>query len=260
MSWASRRRFTYLTGVILFFVIVIGGPIAYWYFTIPPTCSDGIQNQGETAVDEGGPCLALDPRTLSPHAVLWARSFKVRDGTYTAVAAIQNPNQDAGVADVSYRFSLYDSDNVLVAEREGDMFIMPGAVTPVLEARIDTGNRIVAHTYFQFTNPLAWERMHNTASVLGVSGKQLTNTDSVPRLTAIAENSAVTDVLSPVFIAVVYDGAGNAFAASETQLDRLNAGASANLIFTWPAPFATGAARIDIMPVLAPTAALVTKQ
>lgn len=260
MSWASRRRFTYLTGVILFFVIIIGVPTAYWYFTIPATCSDGIQNQGETDIDKGGPCLTLDPRTLSPHAVLWARSFKVRDGTYTAAAAIQNPNQNAGVASVSYQISLYDSGNVLVAEREGITFIMPGAVTPVLESRIDTGNRIVAHTYFQFTEPLVWERMRNSASVLSVSGKQLTDIETTPRLLAIAQNSAVTDVIAPSFIAVIYDGAGNAFAASETQLNRLNAGVSSDIVFTWPAPFGAGAARIDIMPVLPPTPAPSTQQ
>ena len=260
MSWASRRRFTYITGIILFFLIVIGGPVGYWYFTIPPTCTDGIENQGETAIDEGGPCLALDPRTLSPHAVLWARSFKVRDGTYTAAAAIQNPNQNAGVASVSYQISLYDSGNVLVAERDGTTFIMPGAVTPVIESRIDTGNRVVAHTYFQFTQPLSWERMTNTASVLSVSGKQLTDTDTTPRLSAIAQNSAVVDVLTPSFIAVIYDGAGNAVAASETQLNRLNAGASSDIVFTWPAPFGTGAARIDIMPVLPPTPAPPSQQ
>jgi hypothetical protein len=255
MSWASRRRFTYLFGVILFFVIVIGGPLSYWYFSIPATCHDGIRNQSETDVDRGGPCLSLDVRALQPEGILWARSFKVRDGTYTAVSAIENSNQSAGVADVSYRFALYDSQNILVAEREGQTFIMPGAVTPVLESRIDTGNRIVAHTYFEFTQPLSWQRMVNSASVLGVSGKVLTDIDTVPRLAASAKNSSVVDVLSPAFIAVIYDGAGNAFAASQTRLDRLNAGAAADITFTWPSPFAAGAARIDILPLLPPAPA-----
>jgi len=252
MSWASRRRTTYLSGVIIFFVIVIGGPLAYHFLSIAPTCFDGKQNGGETGVDMGGPCLLLDARYLQPESTLWARSFKVRDGTYTAVASIQNSNQDAGVVSAHYRFSLYDAQNVLVAEREGDSYIMPGAVTPILESRIDTGNRIVAHTYFEFTDPLTWERMQNTASGLAVGDKQLSLTDSLPRLTATAQNNSVADVIAPSFVAVVFDSAGNAFAASETQLDRLAGGASAPIVFTWPAPFSVQAGRIDITPLLPP--------
>lgn len=254
MSWASRRRTTYLTGVILFLTVVIGGPIAYHFLSIAPTCTDGKQNQDETGIDIGGPCPILDARYLQPEAILWSRSFKVRDGSYTAIAAIQNVNKSAGVAFAHYRFSLYDEGNVLVAEREGDTFIMPSALTPVLESRIDTGNRIVAHTYFQFTDPLVWERMGNAASVLSVSGKQLTDAASTPRLSATAGNTSVADVLAPGFVAIVFDVLGNAFAASETRLDRLNAGDSAPIVFTWPSPFPAQVGRIDILPILPPVA------
>ncbi len=62
MSWASRRRTTYLTGVILFFVVIIGGPVAYLILSVAPTCTDGTQNGGETGIDIGGPCPLLDAR------------------------------------------------------------------------------------------------------------------------------------------------------------------------------------------------------
>lgn len=244
-----------MTGVIVFFAVIIGGPVAYYFLTIPPTCTDGIQNQGETGIDIGGPCPLLDARSLQPESILWARSFKVRDGTYTALASIQNPNKNAGVVSARYKFSLYDAQNVLIAERAGESFIMPGDVTPIIESRIDTGNRIVAHTYFEFADSLVWEKMENTATVLSVGNKQFSDTDSSPRLSATARNDAVTDVVFPSFIAVIYDSSGNAFAASQTQLDRLPAGASAPIVFTWPTPFAVQAARVDITPVLPPVPA-----
>jgi hypothetical protein len=265
MSWASRRRTTYLTGVFLFFLFIIGGPIAYWYFSIPPTCFDGIQNQGETAVDEGGPCLKLDPNSLQPNAILWDRSFRVRDGSYNAIAYIDNPNQGAGVATAQYRFELSDAQNVLVAERDGTTFIMPGGITPVFEGAIDTGNRIVAHTSFCFVDnsgncdstdaSLDWDRMTNAALSLSINNKQLLHTDTVPQLSAIVENTSVADVLDPSFVAVVFDSDGNAFAASATRLDRLSAGSSTPIVFTWPDPFQTQASQIDIIPLLAPVAA-----
>jgi hypothetical protein len=252
MSWASRRRTTYLAGVTLFFIVVFGGPLAYWYFSIPPTCSDGLQNQKETGIDTGGPCPLLDARTLQPHATLWTRSFRVRDGSYNAAAYIQNPNKDAGVRRVRYRFGFYDAQNVLVAEREGVTFIMPGSITPVLEPRIQTGNRIVARTYFEFIDRLVWEKMTNTALVIAVNNKEISSTDTMPRLSAIVNNSSVADVVGPSFVAVVFDPAGNAFAASATTLDRLNAGASVPVTFSWPDPFPVQVGRIDIIPLVAP--------
>lgn len=252
MSWASRRRATYLSGIFLFFAVVVGGPLAYHFLTIPPTCHDGIQNQGETAIDEGGPCLMLDPSTLQPEAVLWSRSFKVRDGTYTGVAVIDNPNQDAGVPSVSYTFSLYDSNNILIAERAGSTYIMPGALTPVLEPRIDTGNRIVAHTSFEFTSSLPWERMSNAAQALTVSQNELSDTVTSPRLSAEANNVSVSDVISPIFVAIIYDASGNAFAASETQVDRIDAGSSTPITFTWPDAFSSQPAQLQILPLLPP--------
>jgi hypothetical protein len=252
MSWASRRRTIYLSGVILFFVIVIGGPIAYWYFSIPATCTDGKQDGDETGVDIGGSCPVLDARYLQPHAVLWARAFRVRDGSYNAAAYVENPNQNAAVVSAPYEFRLYDAQNILVAQRDGTMYIMPGAITPVFEGAIDTGNRIVAHAFFEFTAPLVWQRMKNASTVLGISDKQPANVSTAPQITASVANSSVADLSDVSFVAVVFDPAGNAFAASATRLQRIPAGASAQIVFTWPDPFATQVGRVDIIPLLPP--------
>lgn len=242
----------YVTGVVLFFVVVVGFPIAYKLITIPPTCTDGIQNQGETNTDRGGPCTLLDERSLQQHAVLWARAFYVRDGTYSAAAYVQNPNKNAGVREARYRFALYDSQNVLVADREGTTFIMPGTITPIFASRIDTGARIVTRTYLEFTDPLIWERADNAALAISVGNKELSDTNTTPRIAATAENTSVANIFDLSFAAVIFDPAGNAFAASETALSRLDAGKTARLIFSWPDPFPVRVGRIDIIPVVAP--------
>ncbi|MDE2173651.1 MAG: hypothetical protein KGJ31_03715 [Patescibacteria group bacterium] len=255
MSWASRRKASYITGVMLFFAVVLGVPLAYLYFSTPPSCHDGIQNQGETAIDKGGPCLALDPNTLQPHALLWARAFKVRDGMYNAVAYVENPNKDAGVPAARYKFSLYDSQNALIAEQTGTTFIMPGGITPIFASRIDTGNRVVVHTYFELQTPLDWERMSDTAASISIDGKALSDETTAPRITANAHSAAVEDIPDASFVAVAFDANGNAIAASQPATARFVAGSSIPLIFTWSDPFAQHVSRIDIIPVAAPTAA-----
>lgn len=236
----------------MFFTIVIGGPLAYWYFSIPPTCTDGIQNQGETSPDRGGPCLLLDDDALTPPGLLWVRSFKVRDGAYNAVAYMQNPNNDAGVRSVSYRFGLYDERNVLVTEREGTAFIMPGGVTPIFEGNIETGSRVVAHTYFEFTQSPRWERLSNSSNVLKIEGTAISDELTMPRLSATVENTSVKELRNIEFIAVVSDPAGNAFAASQTAIPILLPGERQELVFTWPSPFNITVGRLNVVPVSAP--------
>lgn len=135
------------------------------------------------------------------------------------------------------------------------MYIMPGATTPVLESRIDAGNRIVAHTYFEFTEPLMWERMKNNALAISVNNKDISNTSLVPRLSASARNNSVASFMDISFVAVIFDPAGNAFAASATSLERLDADETSQIIFTWPDPFAIQPGRIDVIPLVAPSRA-----
>jgi len=255
MSWASRRRTFYILGIVLFFMVTVGIPAAIFLYK-PPTCFDGKLNQEETDVDKGGPCLLLDERTLVPHAVVWSRSFEVRDGTYSAVAYIENPNGEAGVQRVGYRFGLYDERNVLVAERDGVTFVSPGGVTPVFQGAIDTGRRIVARTYFEFTEPLIWERMQSKAGILTIYNKDIADTGNTPRLTALVKNESVADVVDPSFVAVAFDTAGNAFAASETLLPRIPAGDVRELVFTWPDAFSYAVGRLDVLPYLPPALVL----
>ena len=242
----------YITGIGVFFLIVIGGPLGYHFFSIPPTCTDGIQNQGETTVDHGGPCLLLDDRTLQPHAVLWARSFLVREGSYNAVAYIENPNEHAGVREAHYRFSFFDSENRLITKRDGIAAVMPGGTTPIFEGRVDAGERVVTRTRFEFTQPLRWERLKNIAASVSVGNIVTQTLDSSPRVSAQVTSRSYTDIGDLSFVAVAFDTVGNAFAVSGTALSRLPAGGNAAISFTWPTAFTLKIGRLDVIPIHIP--------
>lgn len=251
MQWASKRRTLYLSSIALFLAVIFGVPLLLWLHD-PATCSDGVQNQGETLPDKGGPCSLLDERSLIPHSVEWARSFSVRDGAYNAVAYIDNPNDDAGVAVANYRFRLYDTENIIISEKEGSTFIMPGEVTPVFAGPFSTGNRVVARTYFEFSAPLVWERMRGTSRDIRISNERTEEASTAPRVIASVENTSVQDKQNLTFVAVVFDGAGNAVAASQTALASLSAGEKRDIVFTWPNAFERAPARVDITVVSAP--------
>ncbi len=252
MSWAMRRRVLYLTGLFLFFIIVVGLPLAYKFSTVPASCVDGQQNQEETTPDKGGPCPNVDTNLLAPSSVVWTRSFKVRDGSYSVVSYIQNPNDHAGIGNIAYTFSLYDSENVLVAERKGEMFVMPGGITPVYEPDIDTGNRIVQRAFFRFDEKGQWRNYEDTSKVLRITDRELSDITTVPRLQATVTNIDTLPRTNISFVAVILDTAGNAFASSATKIDRIEAGQTKQIVFTWPNPFALQVGRIDILPVTVP--------
>lgn len=252
MSWATRRRILYLTGVIIFFAIVIGGPVAYYFLTIPPTCHDGVQNQGETAIDEGGPCLLLNPADLQPEGVLWARTFDVRPGVADAVAYIDNPNKDAGVMQVPYELDLYDKNNALVADLSGQTFVMPGGITPVFVGDINVGNRVPEYAQFKFVASLTWEKAIGFSQAIKVTDEQTSISASSTKLSALVTNSSVSDIRGVTFVATVFDPGGNAMATSQTALQDLPGGASQQIYFTWPSSLPEAVGSIDIIPVVQP--------
>lgn len=247
-----RRRVLYLLGVFVFFAITVGGPIVYKLTTVPPTCTDGIQNQGEVSPDRGGPCPLLDVNYLQPSATLWTRTFPVRDGSYNATAYIENPNDGAGVKSVGYEFKIYDTDNVLVAEKTGTTFIMPGRITPVFVSGFDTGHREASRAFFAFTDTPQWEQMRDAAKPLIVSEVASDAVGTSPRVSATVHNTSVGVLFDIDVVATVFDTAGNAYASSATHIARLSPDESQHVVFTWPDPFPSAVGRIDVIPRVAP--------
>jgi len=250
-DWARKRQILYGMGVLLFFAILIVPPVLISNYQAP-NCFDGKLNQGEVSTDRGGPCVLLDTRQVQPHAVLWSRAFPVREGFYNSVAYIENPNENAGVFETSYQFKLYDSRNILIAERYGVVPVFPGKVFPIFESRIDTGNRIPSRTFFSFTNNFQWEKIGDPTSGLSIINEKLSNSGSTPRLDATIRNRNLTKREDIVVVATLFDAAGNAIASSRTLVDRIGQDEEVNIAFTWPRTFTSAVSRIDIVPLALP--------
>lgn len=250
-QWARRRQMIY-GGGLFFFVLAIVAPIIFFLVYQPSSCFDGKLNQGETTIDRGGPCVLLDERFVQPYAVLWARTFPVRDGFYNTVAYIENPNQNAGVYNAVYQFKLYDEKNILIAERFGQAPILPEGVYPIFESRIDTGNRVPARTLFSFVEDVTWEKMSDPTAAISIRNEKVSDIDSNPRLDAKIYNDGVVPVTDIVLVATLFDVAGNAFTSSRTLVETIDPNKELSIAFTWPEPFPVDVARVDIIPLVLP--------
>ncbi|MFC1734405.1 hypothetical protein ACFL6I_29215 [candidate division KSB1 bacterium] len=247
MTWASKRRALYGSVVITFFVLAVGIP-AFFYWYEQPTCFDGVQNQEELGVDQGGPCALLHISQIQDIAILWSRSFEVVPGVYNAVAQVENPNFGAGAIDVLYSFKLFDSSNILVAERKGRTYISPNKVMSVFEGGIETGERVPARTFFEFLEEPEWETVDNLIEGLSVKSRTLSNEETAPRIDVVIENESFKDIYDIEVITTIFNAQDVAIASSRTVIDILPKQSSEPVTFTWPQKFTDPVSRIEIIP------------
>ncbi len=249
MSWASRRQALFIGMGLLLFVVVASAAVFYFY--PKPSCTDGKQNQNEQGVDCGGACQKICLNTVIPLAVEWTRPFVVTPGVSSVVAYVANPNVKLGAENVPYIFRLYDDKNLLIAERRGKALIIPNASFPIFEGGIGTGSRSPARAHFEFTGVPSWRTLRG-ASLL-IQDKVLSEPLTAPRFSAVLGNSTSKLINNIEVVAVLFDGSGNAMAASETFVERLGKGEKREVIFTWREPFKQVPSRIEIYPkALAP--------
>jgi hypothetical protein len=249
MQWDTGRQIQYALGLIVILAVVgVGGYFGLVYKA--PSCTDNIQNGTEEGIDCGGTMCTNLCASQAPHvSVVWARSVKVADGVYHAVAMVRNPDTGAAGA-APYKVSLFDKDNILIVTREGTLTLAPGDVIPLFEANIPTGNRIPARTFVEIGSG-TWAKAARAASPIRViptgSADEANTTHS---LSASVENTSPEVIPSVTVTALLYDASSTLVAASQTTVDQLGAREIRNIVFTWQASFPAPAATFDLIPRL----------
>jgi len=241
MRWAARRQALYAGAILLALLVALGGGW-FLFFYERPSCSDGLLNQDEEGVDCGGSCTALceAPRV----SAMWARSVMVAPGVYHAVALVRNPEATAGTDALPYTFQIFDSKNILIAERRGVMHLRPGEIVPLFEANVITGERIPARTFLTFGEAV-WAEMERGVEPIQITSRSLD--EAALTLTAHIENSTALPVRGTVLTALLYDAEDILVAASQTKFDVIPAKGSRDAVFTWQQPFAREVVRTDIV-------------
>jgi len=236
-GWAFRRRAIYLSffGTIFLLIAVY---IYFSYFYKEPNCFDNTQNGDEAGVDCGGVCVRICPFEVTEPSVKWARSFRVTEGQYNAVAYVENLNRTAATPELNYRFTLYD-DIGLITERSGTTILPPNSVYPIFEGRIQTGNRVPTRTFLEIETDGLWQPAEAGREQFTVVDRQLSGADSKPKLDVVLRNNSLEEAEEVEVVATIFDGRGTALAASETFVDNFAPRSDTNIVFTWLEPIAT---------------------
>ncbi len=249
MSWAAKRQIFYAFLVLVFLGLVSSYPIYYFFIKHTPTCSDGIQNEGEVGVDCGGICpRACFDQVVPQPLVSWARVFPVSGTVYNLVAYIQNPNVSYVGTPTRYLFKVFDKENQLIDVVENKVPTPPTHTYPIFEQGFDAGKRTPDHATFDFTDDVIWYKYKGDKSELSVTEEVLSNATSSPRLDAIVNNRTTNTYKNVEVVAILYDDTGNAIQASRTFIPVLADNDSVHVNFTWPTGFDRSVATIEIIP------------
>ena len=242
ISWAAKKQLTYL----LFALVAVAGLIAaIWLNITAPSCTDGKQNQDEQGIDCGGVCAKECLGEIKDLAILWSKPLKVAGNNYDAVALVENRNLFLSAKSVKYQFKFYDDRNILIASRQGEIFINPGQKFAIFENSIDVGARKPAKVFLEFQKNINWEIYKGENLGLVVVKKEYQDSP-MPSISATLENKTLANVKGFYAVAIIYADDGNAIAASATKIGEIKGGASAEIFFTWPENFGEEYSRDEI--------------
>lgn len=240
-DWAMRRKSIYLGVTFLLLGIVVFGFFwKFWYKS--PVCNDGIKNGDETGVDCGGSCsLICKDYAFSP-IIRWdPRIFEISPGVWSVLVYVENPNTNAEATYLPYTFTLYDSNNQIVATRTSATILPKRKTVGIFEGPINLPqDRRPRRAIFEIGGSVVWQKDILPNPELEIRHSPLTRIDSFPRIEAQVINRSIDDVKNLELVVSIFDGRDNAIAASRTFIDKIAKNESRDVFFTWPKPFNLG--------------------
>jgi len=234
LTWAKKRQIIIVVGLSFIFLLIVSVTL-YNLLKKPATCFDNKRNQNETGIDCGGVCSAICKADSKSLVIDWVRLFKIREGEYSVIAQIDNPAANSVARDVPYTFSLRNKSGETVTTRSGKTFIPARKTFVVFEGTIET-SASPDSVFFQFDQEPNWQKSSYIEPNLVISNKELINIDSLPRMNATVQNPNIIDVNNVTLSALIYDDDENVVQVSQTYIENIKAGQSANIAFTWPQP------------------------
>src|SRR3989344_5262733 len=183
MSWASKKR-TFVVGGMLAIGIGIVAIVLVATLYDVPSCTDGVENQGEDGADCGGPCAYLCRASVAAPSVRFVRQLTLSSGRTDVIAYIDNPNPLAAAKGARFSIELYGPDNVIVATKEGTVDLPPSSTVPVFVPEFFSGHQRVARAFLIFDDEsLHWFRLAETPATPSVSDISV-ETGDAPRVRA----------------------------------------------------------------------------
>ncbi len=255
MDWSTGHKTKIITSISAILLVIVSSFVYFKFIKHEPTCFDGKQNQDERGIDCGGICSIMCLADTKPLIPLWTRPIKITGDVYSVVSYIENQNMGNGIEKIPYEIRIFDDKNILVSEPiKGETFIGPNDRTAIFETAIKVGNRIPKTAFLKFTQTPTFIKIQDrwNDQNLVVEKDELTDLDTVPKLTATLRNKTLETFINIPVVAIIYDAEGNVLSASQTFVDSIGPEESIPVYFSWPEPFSAAPAKREIIPRVNP--------
>lgn len=229
--------------VIITVYLILLSLVSWAFYSIlepRPTCFDGKQNQGEEKIDCGGPCQPCAEEISAQDLKITEKAF-VYGGPqkYDAMAKISNPNDQYGSPEFSYKFILKDSENNILAGREGKSFILPSETKYVIGTNLETELKpaileVVIHdcqwkTFFAYKKPqlnIYNKRYDLISSPAGFS-----------EAFGLLANESEFDFNAIKINVILRDSSGNPLSFNSTEMRTVTSREERDFRLVWPISF-----------------------
>ncbi len=215
-----------------FFYICVLGIVVLLFLspklTPAPSCSDNIQNQGETGVDCGGPCLPCylkQAKPLEESGIPYI--FKsVSLSKVFAVVSVVNNNADLGLDSFSYSADFLDGNKNLVGTVSGYDNIFPNESKYLIieydGSAYDVGR--ISDIDFKINQNESWKKSADflVPSVSVSSGPIVSSSTGAVVVSGVVQNQSAFSVPSLRVTAFLYDKYGNPLFAGKTLLNNIS--------------------------------------
>lgn len=212
-----KRKQLIIGSVFLIILLIIAGLIYLIIKPSLPSCSDGIQNQGEAGIDCGGPCSLCPWQLQKDLEVILAEAIKTQENYVDLVAQVRNPNRSFGAKAFSYIFNLYDSQDRQIISREGSSYILPQETRHIIEQRVLV-DFMVSRVEFELISVDWKELVDYQEPELLIRHPDFQQSEDFSRLNATVENRSNYDLDTIDAWAILFDKNSNILGVGKIKL------------------------------------------
>lgn len=241
---ASSR--TLKQGIIAAGYIVFLGTILfvvyYLFIRVPPTCTDGKQNQDEMGIDCGGICSnQCEPPLNAKDIITREVAFMPADRSgYDVMARIYNPNDIAGASQFSYKLALRDATGAILSEETGTSFILPQETKYLFAFHLSSVAK-PANVTIEISQ-VVWERFQGFKErprVMVVKQKydRIQSGPGYGVATGLVMNESPFDFRSLLVKVVLRDSVGKPLAINSTEMLTMPSKGQRDFRLVWPTAF-----------------------
>lgn len=239
------KQFLYGSIFIVIILVVVWGVYAV-FLKSAPTCFDKIQNQGETGVDCGGPCVSCEINHLEKIRVKSTNLFKSEDGI-GVVVSIQNPNVNWGANNFNYNIKIKNGLGEIVDEINGKTFIYAGEFKYLIIPVTDVKSSDAVSVVFSISN-ITWKNKKDFKKPdLVILDTRITKDEGdYLKVSGKIENRDEQDYSSVYVSAILYSYSGNLLAASKTKINLIKKFNSTSFSIIFPKNLELYAVNVDL--------------